>query len=70
MTANVLVFQVFAYRASEGELSRVAAATKNDYLLRTPFNDWMSWPPQTIDDDDDGLAVLDDRFVNVLSRKS
>lgn len=66
--ANFLVLQVFAYRASAGDLARVAGATKTERLLRLfPPSDWQSWPPNTTIDDD-ALAVLDDRFVNVLKK--
>jgi hypothetical protein len=67
------VLQVFAYRDSEGDLGRVAAATKRDYLIQLwpaagPAISTM-WPPENTVDDD-GLAVLDDRFVNILARPS
>lgn len=67
-SANFLVLQVFAYRASAGDLGQVAGATKTERLLQLwPVSDWQSWPPNTTIDDD-VLEVLDDRFVNVLRR--
>jgi hypothetical protein len=67
-SANFLVLQVFAFRLSAGNLSSVATATKTERLLDLwPTSGWQSWPPNTTIDDDT-LAVLDDRFVNVLKR--
>jgi hypothetical protein len=64
-SANFMVLQVFAYRASAGDWARVANATRRARLLQLwPASDWQSWPPKTAIDDD-ALAVLDDRFVNV-----
>ena len=71
ISANFMALQVFAYRRTEGDLAQVANATKPERLIQVYPNrdagDWMSWPP-AVTIDDDALAVLDDRFVNVLSK--
>jgi hypothetical protein len=69
LCANFVAFQVFSYRPAAGDLSQLAKATKTERLLPLwPMADWTLWPPQTTIDDD-ALAVLDDRFVNVLKKK-
>ena len=71
LSANFLVLQVFAYRNSEGDLGCVAANTKKDYLMQIwPLSGQAvpaMWPPENTMDDE-GLEILDDRFVNILSR--
>ena len=71
LSANFLVLQVFAYRNSEGDLGRVAVNTKKGHLMQIwPLPGQAvpeMWPPENTMDDE-GLEILDDRFVNILSQ--
>ena len=66
--ANFFAFQVFAYRSSVGDLSRYPVGTTRERLHQIwPAPQCDVWPPETTIDDE-ALAVLDDRFVNVLKQ--
>ena len=69
-SANLFAIQVFAFRESEGDLGQVARATRPERLLQLwpAPGAWMTWPPD-ITIDDDALAVLDDRYVNLLKER-
>jgi hypothetical protein len=69
-STNFLVLQVFAYRAAFGDFAADARATRTERLSQVwpPPEDWQWWPPPTTIDDD-ALALLDDRFVNRLTKR-